>query len=437
MAVLKGNQRVGNLPQLEELPDVLPPGLSARFGKDNPIAALMRRESGDATPGAGVMLPNGAWQPYYQEPTVTGAGTQNVAGVADKASKERNKNHVIQRDALPQGQLVATNNDGFQRLSEKDQGIIYEHNRGVYELYRQQGGVPANPTTLAPVVNDGGSGAVVTFVPQEGGIAATGSTRTSISLPKGEPITGGDVQTLDGVYENQMTAGPSVPAASGTGAPGTPESSGFGLGADETGLTAAEKATISSTTDSMLSFLLGEQGRDTPNQRGRYANAMSAMPALYLIENFAGTPINPADLEQGDENALFNQVYANALNSDSAFDYSREFLASQDAGGVDPNKALSALFQAGVTPEGNVGAGQNLIQMMAGSGQAQEQINYVKNAIMSSMVNANPMMVDVIATLLDVLGNQYLSQGGSGDGFMNWLSRNSMFSQYANGGANG
>jgi hypothetical protein len=212
---------------------------------------------------------------------------------------------------------------------------------------------------------------------------------------------------------------------------------GFGLEGEDTGLSASEKATISSSTDSMLTFLLGEQGRNTPSQIGRYSNAMSAMPALYLLENFANTPIDPGSLESADSDALFNQIYADALSSDSAFDYSREFLASQDAGGVDPNKALSALFTAGVSPAGNTNGGQNLIQMLAGSGQGQSQIDYVKNAIMSSMVNANPMMVDVISTMIDVLGNQYLASGGSGDGFMNWLSQNSMFSQYANGGANG
>lgn len=427
------------------------PSIPSIYGSaSNPIAAMARSGNSSAQIASGTQLPDGTFIPDVLEPNVTYTGDTRIRGEGDADSSWRasgNNSGRVKREDLPAGTLVATNNTWFYSLSEQDQRIVYEHNAGVYALYRQQGGVPKSPPMMQPVTGSGVDrnnrplNNVVAWVPQQsGGYAATGqrsSTAVSGVGNGGNPTTttGADYQTMDGVSDTPLTAGPSVGAYQRGQTTAT--GSTFGLGGTDDGtLSAAEKSTISSSPAALTSYLLEEQGRDTASNRSRYNGPMQAMSDLYLIENFAGVPINPADLEAEGQQSLFDTIYANAMSSDSAIDYGRQFLASQDAGGIDPNKALQAFFGAGLAP-GNTGAGQNIIQMMSGMGEQQDQINYTKNAIASSMVNANPVMVNVIMTMLDVLGDQYLAEGGSGDGFLAWLANNSMFSQYANGGVNG
>lgn len=196
------------------------------------------------------------------------------------------------------------------------------------------------------------------------------------------------------------------------------------------GMTPAQKATLSTSPDALLQWVLRDRGQDTPSQRAMYQQAMQAMPTLYLIDNFADMPIDPSLLQDGDREAAISAIFSNSLSSDSALNYAKQFVQNQDTTGVDPNAALRSLFTAGAVPNGDIGGASNIIQLLSGSGQAQDQINYVKNAVASSLVNANPIMQNVIAQLLDVLGTQYLSEGGSGGGFLDWLTKNSMLGKY-------
>ncbi len=375
----------------------------------------------------------------------------------------------VQRSKLPSGELVATNNSWFANLNPVDRAAVVEHNRGVYGLIGEIKGIDKQETEflqqqarnriLVPSYNGGVSQINGTnfSVSQETGTttgdqAATSSSDASSSSatwaggetsgsaasdvvadtdPGISESSGASSSSTDRVYTPEET-GPlndsPIGALGGAGSGGVRPGGNQPPELNSWGLSAAQSTNILSDTDAVTRFLLDRNGGYSPSQFSQLRGPMSAMPLMYVLDNASALSFDPDSIDATSADSLTSSMLEQALTQEGSLDYANQFMANQTQGaGLDPTQSLQKLFSVG-----RPGNNNNVLTQYMNTGSMDTQIQVTKNFIEASLANSSPYLAQVMSLVLDALGTQYLSTGGSSGGFLDWLAQNSFFSQFAN-----
>ena len=350
------------------------------------------------------------------------------------------------RDMLPKGQLVATNNEWFRNLNPIDQMAVIEHNRGVMDLIQN---MPTDDPFTSRNQNE--AMASVNVPLYDGGPAQIQGTQFNVVKDYiGESTEGGDQTPLAGNVGQRGTndplamdrdigvdTKPLVNSKSSTFLPDgarSPESgsSGTRFGADND-LSATQLYNIMGDNRALTEYLLQREGNLTPSSSALYQPGMNVASLLFLMENADSLAMTPDQINgQGfDVDEYIDQAMQN-LDPMSGIDFAQSVLDAQRGGGIDTEAALRQLFEVGATSP-NQGMTANPLQYQANYGSPQQQVEWTTGAIGSLLSTGNPYMADTMMILLDALGARYLQQGGSEEGFLNWLMKNSFLGAMAQG----
>jgi hypothetical protein len=365
--------------------------------------------------------------------------------------------------------LVATNNSWFANLNPVDRAAVVEHTRGVYGLIGEIKGIDKQETEflqqqarsriLVPSYNGGVSQINGTnfSVSQKTGTttgdqAATSSSDASSSSatwaggetsgseasdvvadtdPGVSESSGASSSSTDRVYTPEET-GPlndsPIGALGGAGSGGVQPGGNQPPELNSWGLSATQSTNILSDTDAVTRFLLDRNGGYSPSQFSQLRGPMSAMPLMYVLDNASALSFDPNSIDATSADSLTSSMLEQALTQEGSLDYANQFMANQTQGaGLDPTQSLQKLFSVG-----RPGNNNNVLTQYMNTGSMDTQIQVTKNFIEASLANSSPYLAQVMSLVLDALGTQYLSTGGSSGGFLDWLAQNSFFSQFAN-----